>query len=264
MWTYQDLLQLKTNENYLSNDYPLADSELPVITHPLHDSNYLIYGRVGTNDVNTVLAIVDNLGEYGRIPEEPQSPGSIVDIGSYVGGFVRLALEANQNRPIVAIEPMIANVAMVQRNTRQFPNNPAGTYLFNLAVGVSGHVPICGPPEPAPGDVVHKFMGNVNGAENNPTSRIVKCINLEEFLTLNEICTGTKQIFFMKIDCEGGEYPFFEPATTEQIRHIKYIVGEFHNASIEAPDYMFLKHGYERFKISENDAGGLFAYKRID
>lgn len=64
---------------------------------------------------------------------------------------------------------------------------------------------------------------------------------------------GTKQIFFMKIDCEGGEYPFFEPATTDQIRHIKYVVGEFHKAAVEAPDYMFLKHGYERFKISEND-----------
>lgn len=262
MWTYQDLLQLKNNENYFSNNYPLADPEWALVSHPVDGSPYSIIIREGTNDANTVLAIIANQGEYGRIPEEPQYPGSIVDIGSCIGGFVRLALESNQPRTIIAIEPMIANVGMVQRNTRQFPQSSTN-YLFNVAVGTSGHTAISGPNGTSHNDLIHRFMGNVNDAKNNPSSRVVKSINLEEFLTLNEICTGTKQVFFMKIDCEGGEYPFFESATTEQIRNIKYIVGEFHAASVESPDYMFLKHGYERFKVNDHDAGGLFAYKRL-
>ena len=107
-------------------------------------------------------------------------------------------------------------------------------------------------------------MGNTSSAESSPTRCEVKSIDLDELLLLNEICTGAKDVFFMKIDCEGGEYPLFENASRESVRKIKYIVGEFHAASIEAPDYMFLKHGYERYTIWSHDANGLFAYKRID
>lgn len=260
MWTHQDLLQLKNQENYLSANYPLVDPKHDVATHPVHGSNYPIYGRVGTNDVNTVLAIIDEKGEYGVIPDEPNAPGSILDVGCYIGGFTRLAISSNQNRPVISIEPMISNVAMIQRNIRQFPVYPKGNFLFNVAVGESGHTFIAGNPD----DAVHKYMGNTSNVEQNPTHTKVKCINLEELILLNEICTGTKDIFFMKIDCEGGEYPLFENAATEHVRRIKYIVGEFHNASVETPDYMFLKHGYKRYKVTDHDAGGLFGYKRID
>ena len=264
MWTYQDLLQLKNNENYLDDNCPLVDPKSEIIEHTYNGplGNYPILSRIGSNDTNTVLAIIDGGGspEYGFIPVEPNTPGSILDVGCYIGGFTRLAICSNQNRPIIAIEPMISNVAMIQRNIRQLPRNPKGNYLFNVAVGHSGHTFISGPPD----DQVHRYMGNTSAAELSPSRSEVKSIDLDELLLLNEICTGTKEIFFMKIDCEGGEYPLFENASRENVRKIKYIVGEFHAASIETPHYMFLKHGYERYTITQRDANGLFAYKRID
>ena len=260
MLSRQDLFQLKQNYNYLAKDYPLVNikDKIREEIFPWPEGE-LMYSRFDACDRNTILAITEGK-EYGHIPEEPQYPGSIIDIGSYVGGFVRQAIKAKQNRPIIAIEPMISNVAMVQRNARAIADQNDDMYLFNVAVGDSGHINIKAHDESD--NNPHRYMGNtVPDGESNER---VTSLSLEELLILNEACCQTKNIFFMKIDCEGGEYPLFENVTTDQIRNIKYIVGEFHRTTIELPDYLFLKHGYEKINDVSQPSAGIFGYKRID
>jgi FkbM family methyltransferase len=260
MLSRQDLLQLKEHANYLNKDYPLVDIKDNILEeiYPFPNGTPM-FSRADSCDRNTILAINEGY-EYGLIPEEPQCSGSIIDVGSYVGGFIRQAIKSKQNRTIIAIEPMLSNVALVQRNARAIANKNDNLYLFNVAVGDSGHISI--KPFDESNTNPHRYMGNkVPDGESNER---VTCLSLEELLILNELCCQTKQIFFMKIDCEGGEYPFFENATTDQIRNIKYIIGEFHKSSVEIPDYMFLKHGFERLNETSHPEAGLFAYKRID
>ena len=260
MLSIQDLLQLKQNNNYLSENCQLIQIKDKILEeiYPFPNGD-LMFSRYDACDRNTILSIIE-AKEYGEIPLEPQYPGSIFDVGSYVGGFVRQAIKSKQNRSIIAIEPMLSNVAMVQRNARAISNKNDNLYLFNVAVGESGHINIKAHDESESNP--HRYMGNkVPDGESNER---VTCLSLEELLILNELCSQTREIFFMKIDCEGGEYPLFENATTDQIRNIKYIIGEFHGASVEVPDYMFLKHGFERINETSNPSAGLFAYKRID
>lgn len=274
MLSHPELVSIKNDQNYLD---PYGYAPVANIDHNIMSTlalgEPLIYGREGTCDINTIVAIhptPNHEGEYGEIPKSEEEIGSIMDVGGYVGGFSRYALEYDGSRPLVIFEPMESNVGMIQKNLEAYKDSIVQKFLFKFAVGYSRNVLIRG-------DImsdVHKYMGgtlydiqgkpfNEDGTDLPEAHSMVRSLDLKEVLLLNQVCTGFEDVFFMKIDCEGGEYPLFENASTEDIRKIKYIVGEFHLDNVEHgnPYNLILKHGYEEYKKPNHS---VYFFRRID
>lgn len=278
MMTEEELIEIGKNENYLNSDNELFLNE---VTREIEEKTYdaavggeiTVYGRSDTIDFNTFTAInppshisymEDGVyrGEYDKIPESTEV-GSIIDIGAYVGGFSKYALLSNTQRPLLIIEPLESNISLIKKNLENH-KDLSSTFLFKLSVGSSEKVAV----KIGEDDDISQYLGttyhSIDGKsidENNIPSNyeLVQSISLKELLLLNEICTGDESIFLMKIDCEGEEYPFFENASTEDIRKIKHIVGEFHKDS--SPDELFIQHGFEQRR---KNLGTQFYYERID
>ena len=149
----------------------------------------------------------------------------VLDVGSNLGFFSLFALNEGANK-IFSIEPSPNNFEHLKNNTKDFPQivtiQKAITYEdeqvdFFLDVASS----------------VHTLYPNSNQKEGNTVIKI-------DGLDINSIIKnyGIEKIDFLKIDCEGGEYPFFEKIDEDYLsNNIGFIVGEVHRFAGTKEDY---------------------------
>jgi len=274
MTSYDALKNIVTNENWLNKPNVSINENVNKVEIGLagQPERWTVCCREKVEvDFNTLYAIIVNK-EYGVLPNQPEISGSILDIGGYVGGFARYAVESKlENRSVIVIEPVSANVGMIQRNME---NHKEGNFLFKAAVGNSGIGKIlCRsamehtdryPIDPS------YYVGNViDYAHYIPIKydhyEDVPIWSLEELLNVVEICTGTRNVFYMKIDCEDGEYPLFMNASPQDLRQIKYVVGEFHREK-EVLDNIFLPLNFKPMALTDSQIldTHMFGYERID
>jgi hypothetical protein len=275
MRTAAELKQFIDNNYYNKTPLPISDEIVTRwISNDDADPNatryWVKYRKNILVDLNTLIGIVVG-SEYGSIPNDSNAPGCVLDLGGYVGGFSVLAsLECT--RPIITVEPVSENIGMIQRNMEG--RAKSSDVLIKAALGDSGEAIIqCAnkmvlnenysiDPSYFIGELVPLSEGvHAKDLCTNIVTEKVPVLDLAELLTIVEMSTGSRDVFFAKIDAEGAEYPLFQNAKPEDIRKIKYITGEFHYSK-ETLDNIFLPLGY--VDVIPYDIHNTFAYRRID
>lgn len=182
--------------------------------------------RKGTNDWNTVNACVGTNDEYGLAGRK--ITGQVLDVGGYLGSVgITIAVD-NPEARVLIVEPVPWNAALIRENAEL--NKVADRVtVFEGAVGEAGQKTS----EIRFGYVGdanlehHAFVGNSSlaydtGGDTPHDKKTVPTLGLSELLDQYEI----DRVAFMKIDCEGGEWPFLD---TPDVDRIDYLVGEAHS-----------------------------------
>lgn len=183
--------------------------------------------RAETNDWNTTNSCLA-ADEY-RL-KELHLEGTAIDIGGYTGAVAVALLVDNPSLRVLCVEPVPDNADLIERNAGR--NGVADRLtLFRGAIGPRGtteseiryrYV----------GDFSlehHAFVGNTSLAYPDGGSVQHETLHVET-LGLAALLDrfGIKEPSFVKIDCEGGEWPFFETATQATLRRLPLVAGEVH------------------------------------
>lgn len=181
--------------------------------------------RTDTNDWNTTNSCLTS-DEYHL--RDRRFEGLAFDIGGYTGGVsIALAVD-NPDLRVITVEPVPENADLIERNAaRNGVQDRVG--VFRGAIGPKG----VGTSEIRyryVGDFSlehHAFVGNTSLAY--PDAGEVQHDTLTvETLGLSALLDRFGDPSFLKIDCEGGEWPFFETATQTALKRLPLIVGEAH------------------------------------
>ena len=160
--------------------------------------------------VHEVLRCYDIDSYKGRKPE------LIVDIGSHIGSFSRLAASKHPDAKIISVEPSADNYYITQLNLSELPlATPIYGAISNEAdKKFTWHASYV-PENTGGGGVQHNEDGDIPS------------------ILLSDIIKEHGQIDILKSDCEGGEWAWLEDlARNGQMGKVTHIVGEAH-----APDW---------------------------
>lgn len=166
--------------------------------------------REETNDYNAVASCC--LHDEYELGQEDVSGKLVFDVGAHIGGLaVWLAVRGAR---VVAVEPIPENDDLIRRNATL-----NGTYVTVVRGAFGTDVISYGAAsDAAENEVVHQFIGNISPGVN--------AIDIDvERLTLTDLVRDYGAPDIIKIDCEGGEWAFFED---EAVLDVPLIVGEWH------------------------------------
>lgn len=204
--------------------YPVATATF--LTPRGRAVNVLLRGE--TNDWNTASSTLGTNDEYGL--RDLLITGDVLDIGGYLGTVgIAIAID-NPDARVVIVEPVPENADLCEQNAEANGVSDRVT-VFRGAIGPRG-VSTSEIRFRYVGDENlehHAFVGNSSLAY--PDAGTVQHEALQvETLGLQALLDrfGMKEPAFVKIDCEGGEWPFLETATLASLRRLPLIVGEAH------------------------------------
>ncbi len=174
-----------------------------------------LYCRDDTSDLATIGSTWSLWGELHDEYELQwvRSTGLMIDVGAHIGSVCIAFLVDNPEARAIAIEPLPENLDMIAMNAASAGVTDRLTVLPK-AVGDGKPTTI------RYGNDVHEFIGNIRGSEGP--------IRTVPTLTFRQVVNG-QQVDLMKIDCEGGEWPFFASAKPADLKRVKRIVGEYHH-----------------------------------
>jgi FkbM family methyltransferase len=206
--------------------------------------------RPGTNDILIYEALYKN-NEY-RLPPTFAPSDLIVDVGAHVGIFSSLALERGAGT-VYAVEAHPENYQMAVQHLKTeleqgrvdlrwgavWRSDERRTVLYH-----SGYKR--GFDHPHQGIEINTGAGHVFG-------QIGKEVPVISFDTLLWEATlqGTRRVRFLKLDCEGAEWPIIY---TSQLLHlIDEIAGEFHEIGgmYASLNPLLLSLPYDQFTVVE-------------
>lgn len=188
----------------------------------------LVTLRDNTNDYNTASSTLGTNDEYGLAPLF--LTGDVLDIGGYLGTVgIAIAVDNPETR-VVIVEPVPENADLCERNA--------------AAAGVSDRVTVyrgaIGPRGVGTSEIRFRYVGDENlehhafvgnsslaytdGGGIQHETLEVETLGLQALLDR----FGMTEPAFVKIDCEGAEWPFLETATLASLRRLPLIVGEAH------------------------------------
>ncbi len=233
---------------------PRYDPSLPqedVAFHYFHqflhqlDNDPLRY-RPGTSDQEIWEETV--IRNSYRLPDQLLAGSLVIDVGAHIGSFSHAALRRGASRAL-AYEVDADNVFQCRKNLALWGERVT---VRRQAVwsrrGRAGFVPA---PES------NKGLGRVI-----PDGEAVETVSLDE--VLDEVsANGAQPIAFLKLDCEGAEWPILLAA--ERLALCENIVGEYHGVEWEGkhrgPDdlcRLLRQHGFEVRTHPISDGLGLF------
>lgn len=177
------------------------------------------------NVVTTIIAV----DEY-ELGDQNFEPGDvIVDVGAHVGVFSALCYHRG-SRAIHSFEPNEDNFRLLEQNLRGRP----GVYLSRRAVWRSDL-------ESGAGLLLSGPDGTNTGAHSLLTAGLVPNFGVQtlteasatshpvETVSLDEILSSFEKVKFLKIDCEGSEFPIL--LTSQLLRRVERISGEIHEVT---------------------------------
>ena len=177
--------------------------------------------REGTNDWNTLIACMTE-DEY-QLRDVELGHGAAVDIGAYAGGVaISLALD-NPDARILAVEPLPANITLIDENIRQNgledritlvpraagrPGQRKATIRWAFGDDESGRH--------------HRYVGNSTLSHHSAVHEEaqVDCVDLAQLVKM-----AGGSVALLKIDCEGAEYDILASPAVKDCRDIR---GEYH------------------------------------
>jgi len=232
--------------------------------------------RDGTNEEDVVRSILQTPSEYG-IPKTPFDRGFdgrriYFDIGAHIGVFGVSTLVNDPAAEVVFVEPLPANINQIHKNLglneKARTTTKDGRLRHRVVRGAVGdskytQLRIALPSLATESGRIHQFVGAGVGMEFTPDNpdRVVSA----DVVTMRDLFTMAvpegANVFFIKIDCEGGEYPFFQQADPAQLRRIGWIVGEYHS-TIEGVKVPLEKAGFRElpYEKAQNPNLGCFRF----
>jgi FkbM family methyltransferase len=179
----------------------------------------------------------------------------VVDIGAHKGYFSVFASYEAKKGKVFAFEPFKKNYDALNANIRL--NKRKNIKAYNLGIAGSKK-----------NIVLYANAGNAGGMsvvadwfkkEKNVESHKISCISLQDVFSLCKI----KQIDYLKVDCEGGEYDILLNAKPATMKKVHKIGMEFHQIGKLKVGLLekFLKQNGYRIRIynHENIIGLLYA-----
>lgn len=170
------------------------------------------------------------------VPERFAPDSVVLDIGAHVGAFTYMAAERGAGT-VLAFEASPLNFTMLSNNTSRWPQ----VQVKNIAVWRSDisveSVNLCVPV----GDNSGGFSCAAEPVEGGAYEDHVWVIPA---ISLDSVLEGLEKVDFMKIDCEGSEWPIL--LTSKLLaQKVKYITGEYHQFLSAPPAHIALP-GHEK------------------
>lgn len=180
--------------------------------------------RPGTLDEYVYRQVIE-ANEYG-LPDGFSVDDIVVDVGAHIGTFAYAALQRGAGK-VYGIEPDTENFEIAKGNLRSFMDEGRVSLIHGAAwrsdcnedaLYFQGY--------PSMGGVINTGGGRVlNQAGGCP----VRKINFDAFL-LDITANGTKKVRFLKLDCEGSEWPIL--FTSSLLHLVSEISGEIHETRV--------------------------------
>lgn len=234
--------------------YPLVYFKLIKQNHVIFKTKTGLKIRLRVNSTDLIaFTHVWLIQEYTSPEFEIHDDDIVLDVGAHVGLFSLFASQFCKNGKIFCFEPIKENYEQLMENIKI--NNIKNIIPFNCAVSdqtkkikiylnddESGH---------------SMFLENSNYVE-------VDSISIIDIFENNSI----EKCNFLKLDCEGAEYPIIESLSENHLKRIDKTVIEYHMADTQ-PNLLInlentLKNNFFRVKTRKlfSDIGFLFALKK--
>jgi len=188
--------------------------------------------------------------EY-KLSNEDDFPdnGVVIDIGGFIGGYTCWAQHkwGSKGCKVLTVEPLPENIGFISQNIER--NGWASrVHVIQGAAGFAEQ------PEGVPNGMVriyypdpakaneesifnHQFIGSAANLELARDYFVdVPRISLKYLLSQAKEKFGQDTIYCLKMDCEGGEYDFMDAADPEDLKKVKWIIGEYHGTKNQKTD----------------------------
>jgi FkbM family methyltransferase len=177
-----------------------------------------------------IANIIDNQMYTSRPGFAIEPDNTVIDIGANIGTFTLTAARAAQKGRVIAVEPVLENFELLRRNVRQ--NALTNVQIIHAAaMDKSGVTPI----------YLNEQFGGCHSTrlrQEDPEAtnerlgsalRVDKC-ELTAALTLSDLFDYLKidRCHFLKLDCEGAEFPILFGLPDAVFQRIDRIVMEYH------------------------------------
>jgi FkbM family methyltransferase len=146
------------------------------------------------------------LGNEYRLPERFGPDDVVIDVGANIGSFAVAALARGAGK-VVAVEPSAANYDLLVHNFERYWDRANVLHVAVWAPGVAS--------VPFEEQGWHTSMGRVGGS--GPAVRTI---------TLDRLIELYGPVRFLKLDCEGAEWPILH--TAERLGQVREIAAEVH------------------------------------
>ena len=177
--------------------------------------------------------------EYRRAFCLPMDNLPIIDIGSHVGAFSRLAAETYPLSKIYCFEPDPESYSLLLKNME-------GTNCVLCNKGVSNN------------KKYGKLFKDTDPCMNRTIwedipQKALWCSNLEtvECIPINDILDQFEEVGILKMDCEGAERVFLPYLSNGNKNKIRFIIGETHDE--DTPQEWRIQDFFPNFTIIEDD-----------
>lgn len=218
----QHIAEGKKIPNLIGNDYLLESkrviNKVPYLDGTIEDSLKLIhpekYFDVDNYYGRSIWIDVTARNEY-KLPDVFDSNELVLDIGANAGSFSYAS--ARRGAKVISVEPCKDTFQSLKRNLLEYRNQIT---FYNYAVWRSDQSSYKMKLRTQKQHGIEHTAGYsvvINGGDE---------IEEVETISLDEI-VGDKQIRFLKLDCEGSEFPILY--TSNRLSQIEEIAGEYHN-----------------------------------
>lgn len=181
------------------------------VNDPTNDIESYIKIRLGTSDENIVEEIWHQ--DIYHVRPEHIEGGLVVDIGANIGVFSVWCLAAGAAE-VVAYEPFLENYEMLKANLNNGESDRA-TLHRKAVTGEFGYYSDSGNSDR--GSIA--FVKDPDGGT--------------ESVAFRDVLNQGKEIAFLKMDIEGGEYDCFNSITTEDLASVRRIGMEIHGPAMD-------------------------------
>ena len=213
---FKVLRNIKTYPTYLKDYFGFSDGDF-LIYELRNGIKYVIRG--GSTD-RFIVNEVWLHKSYTPKGFEINPKDIVVDVGAHIGIFTVLAAKKAHKGKVFCFEPIKENAHLLVKNLEL--NNLSTVFLENKAVS----------------DKKGKLKIYVSKSRNKGQNSIHKLADTQdeeevEKISFKDFLKNMDRIDFLKMDCEGSEYPIFYSLGKKELSKIKKISLEYHNYGSE-------------------------------
>lgn len=175
----------------------------------------IAYRGEGTDDAELLRYFLETDCDLKNIPEyNPKEDHIIIDVGAHIGVFSVFAASKLKKGSVFAIEPAQGNFEFLKRNVAI--NNFSNIYISKIALaGCKGTSRL----SLSASDRGHSITKTYSSAYEE-----VETDTLTNFLNVHNIW----RCDFLKLNCEGAEFPIILGTPKEMLKRIKTIFIKYH------------------------------------